>query len=227
MKRSLTFRGGLCLFAFVLVISSCNQSDETLLDLAQSGKASSVRAAIKRGSDVNEKNEKGETPLMLAARWNPDSFPVMKLLIAAGADVNAKDRYDTTILMAALLSYRRTTTLDIVKAIVKALIAAGADVNAKDKDGKTALLLAAELTTPHDIMQILVNAGADLDIKGEGGVNALMTLVQNRADAWSIKMLLDAGCDVNAKDDKGRTPSCTLSKIKKEKSSLIIQAYVL
>ena len=60
---------------------------------------------------------------------------VVAALMAAGADVNAKDKLGRTALhYAAFGGY---------EAIVAALIAAGADVNAKNENGETLLYLAA------------------------------------------------------------------------------------
>jgi ankyrin repeat protein len=54
---------------------------------------------------------------------------IVELLIAEGADVNARDNYKWTPLNYAAHGGH--------KEIVELLIAAGADVNARDKDGKT------------------------------------------------------------------------------------------
>ena len=55
----------------------------------------------------------------------------VKLFIAAGADVNAKDSYGYTPLHRA--------AYDRQKEIAELLIAKGADVNAKNEDGETPL----------------------------------------------------------------------------------------
>ena len=75
----------------------------------------------------------------------------VKALIAAGADVNAKNNYGFTALMeAALMGHTE---------IAKALIAAGADVNAKSNRGETALMDAASMGHT-EIVKILKAAGA-------------------------------------------------------------------
>ena len=56
---------------------------------------------------------------------------IVKLLLDAGADANAKTNYDLTVLMfASLRGYPE---------IVSLLLDSGADVNAKNNDGDTAL----------------------------------------------------------------------------------------
>lgn len=87
----------------------------------------------------------GITPLMEAAS-NGD-FKKVKALIAAGANVNARNKLGCTVLMYATGAF----TFQVYSAgnghvnVIKALIAAGADVNAKDNDdGETALMGAAK-----------------------------------------------------------------------------------
>ena len=78
----------------------------------------------------------------------------MKLLFAAGADVNKPDNDGATPLFAAL--ERRQ-----LKAI-KLLIGAGADVNKPTNNGATPLDIAAELGH-HEAMKLLIEAGADVN----------------------------------------------------------------
>ena len=93
---------------------------------------------IKNDTDINSRDhEDGKTPLMFAAEFN-ENPEIIKILIGAGADVNARDKKNRTALMFAASNNYNIE-------IVKTLIMSGADVNAKDKDGKTALTYAEKI----------------------------------------------------------------------------------
>ena len=69
---------------------------------------------------------------------------IVKILIAANANLNLQNEDGTTALMFAVSSNH--------KEIVKLLIDAGADINLKDNDGDTALDFAKE---KNDIIKLL------------------------------------------------------------------------
>jgi ankyrin repeat protein len=73
----------------------------------------------------------------------------VRALIAAGANLEAKDRDGMTALIESAILGNADC--------VKALIAAGADVNAKDRHGKTALMSAKSA----DVADLLRSAGAN------------------------------------------------------------------
>ncbi|MDB4808156.1 ankyrin repeat domain-containing protein [Verrucomicrobia bacterium] len=82
------------------------------------------------GADVNAKGGMtGGAPLHYAAMFGRKE--IAELLIAKGADVNAKDEAGRTPLYEAAWQGRGE--------IAELLIAKGADVNAKNEDGKTPL----------------------------------------------------------------------------------------
>ena len=58
-----------------------------------------VRRVVQSGADVNERLERGSTPLMLAAE-NNDNPAVIEALVAAGADVHARNDEGETALIA-------------------------------------------------------------------------------------------------------------------------------
>jgi len=88
----------------------------------------------------------------------------VRLLISAGADVNAQDKWRRTALhSAASAAGKPMPAADKPVEIVQLLIAAGADVNARDSNGQTALMVAAR-SRSLDAIKILLAAGADPSI---------------------------------------------------------------
>lgn len=157
----------------------------------------------------------GMTDLLRAAGTG-DSDSV-KALIAAGADVNAKDFKGETSLMKAVLSPNAAGTLDIMAA----LIAAHADVNAKDKEGATALTDAA-IVGCADCAKALIGAGADLNpVTKTLGRTPLMSAAdalevgedkrkQNLGHIDCMRVLIAAGANVNVKSDNFVFPGTAL-----------------
>ena len=93
------------------------------------GDIEAIQEHIKLGSDLNEKDPFGSTPLIIAATFGKTE--VALALIAAGADLNIKNNDGSTALITAAFLCRTE--------IVKALLAKGADKNATNKAGSTAL----------------------------------------------------------------------------------------
>ena len=144
----------------------------------------SVEQAINSWTgDFNVLNNYGQTPLTYC--WNsPDTI---KLLLKAGADVNAKDGDGITALMAAGSAE-----------VKELLLTLGADVNASSTSGSTALMTA---NYSPEISKLLIDAGAEVNAKNEHGGTALM----GAFDPDITQVLLDADADVNAKTTQGFT----------------------
>lgn len=84
--------------------------------------------------------------------------------INAGTDLNMKDQYGSTPLIAAV-TFGKTD-------VAKALINAGANLNLKGGDGSTALHTSAFFCRT-EIVEALINAGADKSLKNNYGSTAL------------------------------------------------------
>ena len=133
-------------------VTEAKAPEISIHEAAFNGDIEAVKQHLAAGTDVNTKDD-GWTPLHLAAYRDKK---IAELLIAEGADVNAKDEDETTPLHYAAHRDR--------KEIAELLIAKGADVNAKDEDGVTPQHLAAELGHK-EIVELLIAEGADVNAK--------------------------------------------------------------
>lgn len=92
----------------------------------QSGRpADTVEALLEAGSDVNARNDSGNTALMVATEEKK-----MEILLRHGADIDAADREGRTALMTAALECRGDR--------VRYLLKKGASRSPKDSEGRTA-----------------------------------------------------------------------------------------
>src|SRR5689334_7780931 len=107
------------LVMLMYAVAAFVQNAPTLSDAVLYGQAKAVQELIAAGADINEKDDTGMTPLMVAASQGHAS--IVQMLIKAGADVASLDKGGATALMRAA-SANRVDALNV-------LIAAGADVN--------------------------------------------------------------------------------------------------
>ncbi|RAL65362.1 hypothetical protein DID88_000930 [Monilinia fructigena] len=101
-----------------------------------------VDEIIRFGADVNVVYDT-ETVLMYCVSYPP----IIKLLIKAGANLEAKDRDEETVLHKAVKANRDDS--------VRILLEAGADLQGKNYEGKTALDLAKELKHTGQKLEII------------------------------------------------------------------------
>jgi hypothetical protein len=153
-----------------------------------------VKELIAAGMDVNVVDSETNVTALMEAVGNGNQ-EMVRVLLNAGADVNARNKNGRT----ALLNIHEDTTAEVVWA----LVAAGAKVNRKDVGGNTPVLMAAmEDNVP--VLQALLDAGAKVNAKNEEGRTALMEAARED-HSESVKVLLRAGADVDRKDNEGRT----------------------
>ncbi|CAH1266891.1 ANKRD28 [Branchiostoma lanceolatum] len=133
------------------------------------------------------------TPLHEAAK--NDHHETVSVLLTAGADVNARDKYKNTPLHQAALNGTHET--------MSVLLTAGADVNIRNKSQWTPLYYAAQ-DGHHEAVSVLLTAGAAVNARDQQQLTPL------HHAAWvghheTVSVLLTAGADVNARDDRQRT----------------------
>ncbi|CEO97738.1 hypothetical protein PBRA_005852 [Plasmodiophora brassicae] len=159
-----------------------NASGTTLLSVAaQKGLAAICKLLIQFGADVNaadtQDDEATATPLHSACRGkNPD---IARMLLHAGANVNAVDKFHNTPLHVAVRRNRAT--------LVSILIQDGflLNIGATDARGRTALIVAAESGSA-EIARALLRRGFDPNLVDSTGRNALMHLVQAGVPAQPV-----------------------------------------
>ena len=100
---------------------------------ASAGRTEICESLLRAGANVDAKNGKGATPLLVAL--SHASIACVPVLLEHGANVNASDMQGKTALMF-LMNYGPDDPA--IQSILRDLLAKGADVNAKDAAGKTA-----------------------------------------------------------------------------------------
>ena len=117
-----------------------------------------VRKEIEAGTDVNCKDDDGETALMFAIEHSDDP-EIIKVLIEAGADVNAKYN-DESVLYKNIKRIKNDNPSQVRKSII-ALVENGADVNEELKE-TTIFWYAYIEYQDFELTKLLIEAGADV-----------------------------------------------------------------
>ena len=164
-------------------------------------------------SDVNAKDENGETALTLAAEGAgaADSKEIIKMLLDKGAKIT--DEQGGMALIKALeqadFAKDKPEILQHHQNAITLLIESGANVNTADNSMKaTPLMLAAEMGLK-DIVKLLVGKGADVKAADKFGRTALMRALVFRPGNTNTRNeivdLLLGGSNVNAKNESQET----------------------
>jgi len=122
------------LVTLLIPLSVCGEQENSTPSVslhmaALQGNIGVIRLHVKAGSDLNEKDAYGSTPLLIAATFGKTE--AAKAFIEAGADMTIRDKYGSTPLHLAALFCRTE--------IVKALLDKGANKYLRNNNGSTAL----------------------------------------------------------------------------------------
>ena len=137
----------------------------------------------------------GGTALTEAA--SSGDIVLVRHLLAAGADLDARSYYGNTALMVAA----RRGHADIVDLL---LAQPGIDINAKSGRYSLTALAAAAQNGHAAVVRQLLAAGADVDAKTYNGATALIWAAAG-GQAAMVRQLLAAGADLDARDNYGNT----------------------
>jgi len=175
----------LCGLLLTLACGFALAANSPVADAVQNRDIVTLRALLKQHAAVNAPQSDGTTALHWAAHWNDPE--ALALLIAAGADAKAANRYGATPLSeAASLGNAQ---------ILEQLLKAGADPNTRTTaDGETVLMTSARAGNL-DAVNVLLNHGADVNAKESyKGQTALMWAAAE-GHAQVVKALLAHGAD--------------------------------
>lgn len=179
---------GLSILTALLTISISAGAVSPLADLIQEGRVDAAIVLLDDGSDVNEAQADGTTPLHWAV-YRKDR-ELAERLLDAGANPSATNRFGAAPLTEAV----KTADTDLVRM----LLAAGADPEAANQDGQTALMLAAR-TGSVDVARALVDAGANVnaDETWRGQTPLMWAAAENFPEL--AEFLIEQGADVSAR----------------------------
>ncbi len=176
---------------------------------SESSKSSELERELAECSDIDPV-ENNATPLITAVRYL--LLNNVKVLISAGANLNARNEHDLTPLMIACSRGGKKG-----ERIALLLIDSGADVlTIREADGMTAMNFASGDCSPN-VLKKLVAAGCSID----GSPGAPMTPLMYAAmqgNIENIEFLLATGAN---RDAKRNTPNialdgCTAAELAKE-----------
>jgi hypothetical protein len=155
------------------------------------------------GSSTVETSHTLDSGASLLQASQDGNVEAVKVLLAKGADVNAKaDNGDTPLIMAAYNCYDNNHV-----EVVKLLLNKGANVNLKGWGVTTPLMAAITPNNNTEVVKVLLEKGADVHVKTETGYTPLMMAAKPalKENVDVVKLLLDKGADINAKLPDGET----------------------
>ena len=183
---------GLFLLALTIVIFTgrplCTAqeraSDRQLFQAVAKGDIGAVQVLLANGADLDAKNERGDTPAMVAV--DNRNVAMLKLLLEKGADISARNNYEETALTEASRSMNPE--------LLRIILSGNPDVKEKN-----AALLEAAQSAPVAVRM------ADAPAM-PGGQRAQAAVPAEPPWVTSVRLLLDNGADIEARDEEGDTP---------------------
>lgn len=202
--------------AFLVIVMACagvKAESIDVVDLAKVGTLGQIKKEItQQKKNIDRWDKDGNTPLMAAARWNPDK-QVLGYLINSGARLEAKNLKGETALIKAA---RYNPNIEIVLTLTRR----GANVNIKDDMGRTALMWAVlENINPVEIVEILKIAGANINLKDNKGKTAWQYAKEKREYAVALRPYLEEKKAAIKKTEKQKALP-PAPEVKKEEKSL-------
>tara|TARA_R110000765_G_scaffold420898_1_gene526303 strand:+ start:4715 stop:6217 length:1503 start_codon:yes stop_codon:yes gene_type:complete len=193
-----------------------NDGSTPLHRLAFSNKDAAIfELFLTAGADVNQADEKGNTPFLNAAARN--ELAMVQLLSKDVKDINSANNDGETALMLAA----HDNSVDVVEFLLEK----GADINVQDATGNTVAYFLAESFGKRNAdafdakLAVLKTKGLKFNtVQSEG--NTLYHVVARKNDLELLKRVSAFDIDVNAKNDEGLT-ALHLAAMKAENDKML------
>ncbi|XP_018121413.1 kinase D-interacting substrate of 220 kDa isoform X4 [Xenopus laevis] len=168
---------------------------QNLLAYVEEGNIAALKTLLEKCKDVDERNENGQTALMLAAEQA--NLEIVQELLRNRANCNLEDVDNWT----ALISAAKEGNLEIVRE----LLSYNANLEHRDMGGWTALIWASYKGST-DVVDFLLSKGANPNITGLQYSVYPIIWAAGRGHSDIVKLLLQYGAKVNCSDKFGTTP---------------------
>jgi ankyrin repeat protein len=186
---------------WIIEIEACSDGNTPLHWAVSSNILSGVQFLIEAGANINAKNDRGQTPLFLAkmrfedyfdnSESHKDAWPIAKLLLSRGANIDTCDSEGLTPLLSA--------TKNGDWEMVQLLLGENADASITDQSGQSAIHFVFEScrffsTEWHEdgaraVLKLLRLHGVDFNARDELGNTPLFSAVQSCLD--NVTEMLD------------------------------------
>ncbi|KAK4247362.1 ankyrin repeat-containing domain protein [Corynascus novoguineensis] len=179
-----------------------------------------IRKLLDAGVDPNKKNKKGEPPLWNYLADDSPSFfnnakneALIRMLINAGLDLNARDNEGHTFLLE--LGKRHRTRINDIEMFIPIATSflrqsvLGADPRALAPDGRTLLHLAVHRSESSEWFRVLVSVGVRTDTLTQDGGTIIHEVLRGSQDKDKtrkmLQLLVEAGVLPLARNTKGQS----------------------
>jgi ankyrin repeat protein len=161
------------------------------------GSVEVVRTLMQAGLPLEDADEYGWSPLVVAVGDGEDALPRARALIEAGANVNGTHDRGYTVFMSAVGSGR-------YPALLRLLVASGADPNAVTELGYNAFHAAIDVNgeanaeeSVRDTLGYLKELGVNIEHRTRGNQTPLARAIQ-AGNGLEVAVLCELGADPNA-----------------------------
>jgi ankyrin repeat protein len=182
-------------FLFLFFLNASFAAESEIIRAAQAGHIAKIESLLAANPELVKATDSGmgATPLHWAAIYGRKQ--AVALLLRYGADVNAAERHEGTVMQWAA-HYDDAEVIDW-------LLDKGAEIDHKNQMGRTPLHIAARRGC-NSVIEKLIARGADIQAKTNNGDTALHIAARN-GHQDTVDLLIAKGISKAIKNDQGST----------------------